>query len=97
MSQVGYIPPTNKTSKYRKKPIEVEAYQYFGSGFEICTLEGNMKVNDTDYIITGIAGEKYPCRADIFEKTYDRIYETLKCIEISDKEWDALPNSREIQ
>ncbi len=73
MSQVGYVKSTNKMAKYRKKPIIIEAYQYFGAGFEICTLEGDMKVRDTDYIITGIAGEVYPCRADIFEKTYDKV------------------------
>jgi hypothetical protein len=36
----------------------------------INTLEGPHIVTDGDYIITGVAGEKYPCRADIFEQTY---------------------------
>ncbi len=26
-----------------------------------------------DYLITGIKGEKYPCRADIFKETYELI------------------------
>lgn len=26
-----------------------------------------------DYIITGIAGERYPCKPDIFEKTYEKV------------------------
>ena len=35
----------------------------------IHTLEGDMKANKGDYIITGINGEKYPCKPDIFIKT----------------------------
>jgi len=34
------------------------------------TLEGPMLVSPGDYIITGVAGEQYPCKPDIFEKTY---------------------------
>ena len=35
------------------------------------TLEGVMKANVGDYIIKGVNGEFYPCKQDIFEKTYD--------------------------
>lgn len=38
---------------------------------EIPTLEGNMKAICMDYIIKGVAGEFYPCKPDIFEKTYE--------------------------
>lgn len=37
----------------------------------INTLEGVMKVSIGDYIIKGINGEYYPCKPDIFEKTYE--------------------------
>ncbi len=37
----------------------------------IKTLEGNHIANIGDYIIKGIKGEFYPCKPDIFEKTYD--------------------------
>ena len=37
----------------------------------IPTLEGDMKVSKGDYVIKGIKGEFYPCKPDIFEKTYD--------------------------
>lgn len=37
----------------------------------ILTLEGSMEVSVGDYVIRGIAGEHYPCKPDIFEKTYD--------------------------
>ena len=37
------------------------------------TLEGQMTVSLGDYIIKGIKGEFYPCKPDIFEKTYEKV------------------------
>jgi hypothetical protein len=37
----------------------------------IHTLEGPMKVTVGDWIITGVKGEHYPCKPDIFEMTYE--------------------------
>lgn len=37
----------------------------------IKTLEGVMEVSDGDWIITGVKGERYPCKPDIFEQTYE--------------------------
>lgn len=93
--------------KYRKKPVVIEAYQWFKvsdyvegktrdvdyfrhpdiSGkkeCEVCgvtyhnhgyidTLEGGYRVCPKDWIITGIKGEKYPCKPDIFEETYEKV------------------------
>lgn len=56
--------------KYRKKPVLVEAYQT-DKEMIIHTLEGDMKASIGDYIITGVNGEQYPCKPDIFEKTYE--------------------------
>ena len=42
---------------------------------EIITLEGIMKASLGDYIIKGINGEFYPCKPDIFEKTYEKVEE----------------------
>lgn len=39
--------------------------------FEIPTLEGVHRASDGDYIIKGVAGEFYPCKPDIFERTYE--------------------------
>lgn len=39
----------------------------------IHTLEGPLHVSIGDWIITGIKGEKYPCKPDIFEATYERV------------------------
>ena len=60
--------------KYRKKPIIVEAYQT-DVELDIETLEGVMHASVGDYIITGVNGEKYPCKPDIFEKTYELVKE----------------------
>lgn len=39
----------------------------------IQTLEGNMKAEIGDWIIKGVNGEFYPCKPDIFEKTYEKV------------------------
>jgi hypothetical protein len=41
----------------------------------IKTLEGEHVVSPGDYIITGIKGERYPCKPDIFEATYEKVEE----------------------
>lgn len=40
---------------------------------KIETLEGIMKASVGDYIIKGVNGKFYPCKPDIFEKTYERV------------------------
>lgn len=40
---------------------------------EIKTLEGVMVAQTGDYIIRGVNGEIYPCKPDIFEKTYEKV------------------------
>lgn len=39
----------------------------------IPTLEGEMKAMPNDWIIRGVAGEYYPCKPNIFERTYEKI------------------------
>ncbi len=39
----------------------------------IPTLEGTMKFSVGDMLITGVKGEIYPCRGDIFEQTYEAV------------------------
>jgi len=39
----------------------------------IPTLEGTMQFTREDMLITGVNGEIYPCKVDIFEKTYERV------------------------
>jgi len=88
--------------KYRKKPVIIEAKQWFKHGDNdsvkmhnieldaamrsckhcastihhhglIDTLEGCHIVCPGDFIITGVKGEKYPCKPDIFEATYEQV------------------------
>lgn len=42
-------------------------------GMQIPTLEGTMLATQGDWVIRGISGELYPCKPDIFEKTYDAV------------------------
>lgn len=58
--------------KFRKRPVIVEAYQTDKEIF-IDTLEGKMKASPGDWIITGVHGEKYPCKPDVFELTYEAV------------------------
>ena len=61
-----------KIKKYRKKPVVITAYQT-DKELIINTLEGPLKADVGDYIITGLRGEQYPCKPDIFEKTYELV------------------------
>ena len=40
---------------------------------DIGTKEGLMVASINDYIIKGVSGEFYPCKPDIFAKTYDHV------------------------
>jgi hypothetical protein len=80
-----------KMPRYRKKPVIILAEQFNDKDQKIdgvcnsCwklinvphihTLEGIMNISIGDWIITGISGERYPCKPDIFEKTYEKVEE----------------------
>lgn len=76
--------------KFRKKPVVIEATQWFKMGDHpaverlgpnnerrkpdcgwVDTPEGGHIVTPCDWIITGVKGEHYPCKPDIFELTYE--------------------------
>ena len=93
--------------KYRKRPVVIEAVQWFKAGdhpavnaldltawdaqhhdccvaaqCDVCrtanaghgwvnTLEAGHRVCPGDWIITGVKGELYPCKPDIFALTYE--------------------------
>ena len=56
---------------YNGKPITHEN----DACYLIPTLEGTMKFTPSDMLITGISGEIYPCKRDIFDATYEKIDE----------------------
>lgn len=39
----------------------------------VVTLEGRMRADIGDFIIKGVSGEFYPCKPDIFAKTYEPV------------------------
>jgi len=84
--------------KYRKKPVVIDAEQFFPDhkphpkgveefvvrmtenvdgtrntwfGWRVQTIEGPLAVSPGDWIITGVKGERYPCKPDIFDMTYE--------------------------
>lgn len=59
-------------AKYRKKPVIIEAVQITRK-MTVETLEGVMTGNPGDYLITGVKGEQYFCKLDIFEMTYELV------------------------
>ena len=50
--------------------MTIDAYQT-DVEMDIPTLEGTMHASIGDYIITGVRGEQYPCKPDIFVETYE--------------------------
>lgn len=59
-------------------PKGVEIDERSPTGYSIGTLENissGHEVTPGDWIITGVKGEKYPCKPDIFEATYERVEE----------------------
>lgn len=61
-----------KYSQLTTSPIMIEESDMHNYIY-INTLEGEMRASVSDYIIKGVEGEFYPCKPDIFEKTYDTI------------------------
>lgn len=70
---MGSSVKASNESLYRKRPVVVRAQRHTGpSPITIHTLEGDMTAMPGDWIITGVAGETYACKPDIFEQTYER-------------------------
>lgn len=53
--------------------LQMNQTQRWDNGMVIVTLEGKMLASWGDWIIKGVNGEFYPCKPDIFEKTYELI------------------------
>lgn len=59
------------SEEYIKRPVVVRAVQ-LQCPVKIQTLEGEMIGNVGDYLICGVQGEFYPCKPEIFKKTYQK-------------------------
>ena len=85
--------------KYRKKPVVIEAAQWFKHGDHpavkdmgapvVLTLEGPLHVTPGDWIITGVKGEHYPCKPDVFAATYEPAENTITAPE----GWKLVPTT----
>lgn len=72
-------------AKFRKKPVVIDAVVAARDG-EIETLEGVMTYKEGDFIITGVKGERYPCKPDIFRATYEPVdYDAELLLDIADE------------
>ena len=56
--------------------LSEDIFMFDGDNYlNITTLEGTMKCSVGDYIIKGVNGEFYPCKPDIFKKTYEEAWD----------------------
>lgn len=60
----------SQINKFTDSKSRVSGYN--NNKIEIETLEGVMTASINDFIIKGVNGEFYPCKPDIFEKTYEK-------------------------
>lgn len=72
MAFVGNNLKVSKPPKDMEKDKDIPNDAYI---IVIPTLEGDMKASKMDFIIKGVQGEFYPCKPDIFEKSYQPVYQ----------------------
>lgn len=81
------VPTETPIIKYKKRPVVVDTMllerdnkeavsawcdaDIVDEGLIIHTLEGDHLAKFGDYVIKGVEGEFYPCKPDIFAKTYE--------------------------
>ena len=64
---------TNDNHGHKKAYEDAEEGSIKTGKYYIQTLEGLMEASKNDWIIKGVNGEFYPCKPDIFKKTYEAI------------------------
>lgn len=69
---IAEVPSGLNFQTYRKKPIIIRA-ALLTREMDIDTKEGIMHGNVGDYLISGIMGELYPCKPDIFLASYSKV------------------------
>jgi hypothetical protein len=62
---------------FRKRPVIIRARR-IETEMHVDTLEGRMRGNPGDWMITGVKGEQYFCKDDIFRMTYEPFCEDAK-------------------
>jgi hypothetical protein len=66
----GKLPEGVRFSSAGHNPETKKVHDFF---CRIDTLEGEMKGQMGDWVITGVQGERYFCKPDIFEATYEAV------------------------
>ena len=61
------------TTEYFVVDGNIMAIYYYSYYARVETLEGFVTAKVGDYIITGVKGEKYPCKPDVFKETYELV------------------------
>lgn len=64
---------TGRHESYKDWSLEYFEKVVKKDGLKIFTLEGSHMASIGDMIIKGIHGEFYPCKPDIFDKTYEKV------------------------
>ena len=76
-TQFEPFPSEGKVVRYYRRPDDIgsRVCEHCGNTMHvhgwIDTLEGGHNVCPGDWIITGVKGERYPCKPDIFAATYE--------------------------
>lgn len=68
-----YYAPNWAVKAYEDGTMHYEEFDGQPGELFINTLEGVHHASVGDYIIQGVNGELYPCKPDIFEKTYEAV------------------------
>lgn len=58
---------------YERRVLQQDEHGITKAVLIIPTLEGDMQASEFDFIITGVKGEVYPCKPDIFWATYEPV------------------------
>lgn len=74
-SDGGYYVPEWAIEAFENGILFYDEWDGIPAELFIQTLEGRHHVSVDDYIIQGVNGELYPCKPDIFEKTYEKVEE----------------------
>jgi hypothetical protein len=56
----------------RKRPIIIKAIE-MDTDFKVQTLEGIVEGKAGDFLLEGVNKEVYPCKKEIFKKTYRKV------------------------
>ena len=66
-------PPQWLLTAMQEPATDVGAVDWNAYGLHIRTLEGRVTAQPGDWVLQGVEGELYPCRADIFAATYEAV------------------------